>query len=161
MTYTSKRTLASMVSGIILCIVYGFYAAGQYAKGVESWKEWAITILAFIWISIAIIIVIQILFHIAFAISTAVKNQNCDDQEVEKAVSSAMVEDEMDKLIELKSSRIGYTCAGVGFHAMLIALAFNAAPVIALHVLFGSFFIGALIEGAVTVYLYERGVHNG
>ena len=161
MTYASKRTLTSMVAGIILCIVYGFYAAGQYANGVESWKEWAITILAFIWISIAIIVVIQILFHIAFAIGTAARNQDKDDEEVEKAVSSAMVEDEMDKLIELKSSHIGYICAGIGFHGLLIALAFNAAPVIVLHILFGSFFLGALIEGAVTIHMYERGVHNG
>ena len=72
-----------------------------------------------------------------------------------------MYEDERDKLINLKSSRIGYVCAGVGFIAGLIALAFGISAVVALHIIAGAFAVGSIIEGCVSVYLDEMGVRNG
>ena len=72
-----------------------------------------------------------------------------------------MVEDERDKLINLKSSRAGTIIGGFGFMAGLISLAAGASAVAALHVMAGSFAVGSVMEGIVTVFLNERGVRNG
>jgi len=159
MTYKSKRTITSIAAGILFLAAYLVYALGKNSPAPENLKSWALTMLIFIGISVAVSVVIQILFHIAFSIGIAVKEGNA--REVERIVESSMVEDEMDKLINLKSVHIGYICAGIGFVAALAALAFGASAVFALHILFGSFAGGSFVEGGVSVYLYERGVRNG
>jgi hypothetical protein len=153
-----------MAAGLLFLAAYTVYALGKNSPGPESpesLKSWALAILIFIGISVAASILIQILFHVAFSIDIAVKEGKCDDKKVERIVESSMVEDEMDKLINLKSVHIGYICAGIGFVAALAALAFGASAVFALHILFGSFAGGSFVEGGVSVYLYERGVRNG
>jgi hypothetical protein len=153
-----------MAAGLLLFAAYTVYALGKNSpgpEGPESLQSWALVMLVFIGIAVAASIVIQILFHIAFSIGIAVKERESDDKKVERIIESSMVEDEMDKLINLKSGHIGYICAGIGFAAALAALAFGASAVFALHILFGSFAGGSLVEGGVNIYLYERGVSNG
>jgi hypothetical protein len=161
MSYSSKRTIVSIIAGLILITAYIIYALGTAAPASEDLKGWAVAILVFIAISVAVTIIIQILFHIALAIGIAVKERQCEDKEVERIISSTMVEDERDKLISLKSSHIGYICAGIGFVAALVALAFGMTSITALHILFGTFATGSIIEGIVSVYYYENGVCNG
>jgi hypothetical protein len=161
MSYSSKRTIVSMVAGLILIAAYIIYALGANAPAPENLKAWAIAMLVFIGISVAAMIMIQILFHIALAIGIAVKERQCEDKEVERIISSTMVEDERDKLINLKSSHIGYICAGIGFVAALVTLAVGMTSVAALHILFGVFAAGSIIEGIASVYYYEKGVRNG
>jgi hypothetical protein len=154
-----------MVTGILLLTLYIVYVVGKNSSGLEgteSLQSAAITMLIFIGIGVAVSVVIQILFHIAFSIGIAVTERKSDDKTVERIIESTVMEDEMDKLIGLKSAHIGYICAGIGFIAALAALALGAAAVFALHVLFGSFAAGSIIEGTVSVYLYEKGVsRNG
>ncbi len=161
MSYNSKRTIASIIGGVFLIIAYIIYALGEHSPTPEDLKSWAIAILVFIGIGVITIIVIQIIFHIATAIVIAVKEEEHNDEKNENHVSSLMVEDERDKLINLKSAHIGYLFVGIGFILALFNLAFNMPSVFALHILFGSFAIGSIIEGIATVYFYEKGVHNG
>ena len=161
MSYTSKRTLISMGVGVILLIVYAIYAFGNASPAPEDLKSWAVVILVYIGICITAGIIIQILFHIAFAIGIIVKEKEHDDKNVERIIKSSMLEDERDKLISLKSSHIGYSCAGFGFVAGLIALATGIPSIIVLHIMAGAFAVGSIIEGCVSVYLNERGVQNG
>ena len=161
MSYGSKKTIASMAAGILLFIGYTLYALRKQAQGMGGIAAWATTILAFIGISIAAVIVIQILFHILLAAGTAAKQPGSSDKEIGKALEITMAEDEMDRLISLKSERIGYICAGLGFIGVLLSLSLGASPVFALHLLLGAFGAGSLLEGGVSVYLYERGVRNG
>ncbi len=161
MSYKSKRTIVSIVTGIMFLIVYTHYALGAHAPAPDNLKSWATTILVFIGIGVVASIVTQIVFHILFSIGVAIKEQSCDDKKVERMISSLMVEDEMDKLISLKSARIGYFVAVAGFILALAALMAGFSAVMALHILFGTFAIGAIMEGVVSVYLYEKGVLNG
>ena len=161
MSYNSKRTIASMVAGVFLIVAYAIYAFGEHSPTTEDLKSWAIAILVFIGIGVAAVIVIQIIFHIAMAIGIAVKEREHSDKEIEKNISSLMVEDERDKLINLKSAHIGYIFAGIGFALALVGLAFGMPGVFALHILFGAFAIGSVVEGIATVYFYEKGVRNG
>jgi hypothetical protein len=153
-----------MATGLLLFAAYAVYALGKNSPGPESpekLKFWAIAMLIFIGIGIAASMVVQILFHIAFSIGIAVKERESDDKTVERIITSSMVEDEMDKLIGLKSAHIGYICAGIGFIAALAVLAFGLSAVFALHILFGSFAAGSIIEGGMSVYFYERGLQGG
>ena len=78
-----------------------------------------------------------------------------------KLSALSMLEDERDKLINLRSLCIGYTCAGIGLMIALFALAGGAPVVVALHIIVGSGATASLIEGCLGVFFHERGVRNG
>ena len=165
MSYQEKKTITSMVSGLILMGVYALNAWGRYQAGaapVDDPAFWAWMMLRYIGIGIIITIMLQILFHILLSIGIAVReniqNGSRDDKEIEKAIKQEMVEDERDKLIELKSLRAGFILAGIGFIASLVSLALGYSLAVMLNILFFSFFTGSLIEGFVQLYYYRRGL---
>ncbi|MCL2023735.1 MAG: hypothetical protein FWG82_05125 [Oscillospiraceae bacterium] len=158
MSYNSKKTVVSMATGILLAVIYIIYALGDRAPAPDDVKAWAVAMLIFIGIGVTAMIVIMVLFHIAFAIGIAVKENDCDDKEVERIVKSSMVEDERDKLIERKSTHIEHTFVGMGLIAALIALACAMSIVAAVHIMLGATIGGMLIGGCQNIYYHERGV---
>ena len=168
MSYQEKKTIVSILTGILLLAAYCIYAFSKVQSGMfapDYMKFWATAILIFIGIGVVASIVIQIVFHILLSIAIAVKEQvqngKCDDKEIEKTLELEMVEDEMDKLIGLKSMRIGFAIAGIGFIAALVSLVLNYSPAVMLNIIFVSFSIGSMIEGITQLYFYRRGVKNG
>lgn len=168
MSYQEKRTIVNILSGALLLAAYCIYAFGRYQAGaVEAGdlKFWAGTILIFIAIGIVATIIIQIVFHILMSIGITVQkkihNEQVSDREIEKSINFDMIEDEMDKLIELKSMRIGYGFAGVGFIAGMVALVLGYSTAVMLNILFLSFSGGSLLEGFTQLYFYRRGIANG
>ncbi len=159
MSYNSKRTIVSMVLGVVVTIAYAFYALGENAPKLEDVKSWATVMLAFIGVGVAATVVAQVIFHIASAIGIAAREG--EGEKIDRIISSSMVEDEMGKLISLKSTRFTLALVGTSFIAALVALACGVATVVALHALFAGFAIGSLVEGAANVYYNEKGVHNG
>ncbi|MHC1787453.1 MAG: hypothetical protein AB9880_10370 [Christensenellales bacterium] len=167
MSYKVKSTIVSIAAGVLLMAAYVIYAAGQVQSGAATLNDlrfWARTILIFIGIGIAAMIVIQIVFHILLAIGKAireqVKNGKVDDKEIEKSLELDMVEDEMDKLISLKSMRIGYALGGFGFVLALVSLVMDQPAAVMLNVLFASFYLGSLIEALAQLFYYRRGIRN-
>ena len=165
MSYQEKRTGASILAGMAVIAAYCIYAFGKYNSGVvapNDLKFWAVTMLIFIGIGVVTTIILQILFHILFSVSVAVKksmlNEQCDDKDIEKSIKLEVTEDERDKLVELKSMRIGFIVTGVGFIGALVALVLNYSAVVMLNILFLSFNIGSLFEGVGQIYYYRRGV---
>ena len=167
MSYQAKRTIVSIITGAAVLAAYCIYAfgpgrAGALASG--DLKFWAITMLKFIGIGVAVTIVIQIVFHILLSVSVAIKkkiqDQNCADEDIEKSIGAEMVEDEMDKLIELKSTRVGYIFAGIGVVAGLVSLVLDYSPAVMLNIVFISFCAGSLLEGFAQLYFYRRGIRN-
>lgn len=164
MSYQEKKTLASIVSGILVLAAYCLYAFNpiRMASITEGGlKQWAVTMLVFIGIGIAFTIIIQIVFHILFSVSVAVQekinNNDTDDESIERNIKLEMVEDERDRLIELKSNRFGYAVAGIGFIAALVSLVLNYAPAVMLNIFYISISIGSLIEGFAQLFYYRRG----
>ena len=143
MSYNSKKTITSVVAGVLLNIAYIIYALGEHSPAPDNLKSWAIAMLVFIGIGIAAVIVIQIIFHIVTAIGIAIK------------------EHERDKLISLKSTHIGYVFVGIGFVVALAELALGMSSVVALHTLLGAFSVGSIAEGIASICFYEKGVRNG
>ncbi len=164
MSYQEKRTGASIFAGVLVLAAYCIYAFGKYHSGAVApadLKFWASTMLIFIGIGVGVSIIIQIVFHILFSISVAVKrkiqDEQCDDKEIERAIQAEVVEDERDKLIELKSLKLGFIIAGIGFVGGLVSLILNSAPMVMLNILYISFCVGSLFEGAGQIYYYRRG----
>lgn len=168
MSYQEKKTIVSICTGVLLLAAYCIYAFSRVQSGMvapDDLKYWATIILIFIGIGVAASIVIQIVFHILLSIAIAVKKQvqngKCDEKEVEKTIELEMVEDEMDKLIGLKSLRIGFAIAGIGFVAALVSLILNFSAAVMLNIIFVSFSIGTIGEGITQLYFYRRGIKNG
>lgn len=158
MSHSSKRMIAGIAAEILLIIAYLVYVFSGRAPAPDDIKSWAAAILIFIGAGVAVMIVIQILFRIALAIGISVKEKDCDGKKIDRIIKSSMLEDERDKLIDLKSSHIGHVFAGTGFIAALFSLAFGCTVVVALHILLAAFAAGALTGGCASVYHYEKGV---
>ena len=161
MSFNSKKTIVSMGAGVFMLIAYIVYAFGQYSPAPEDIKSWAVAMLVFIGISIAAVIIVQIVFHIATAIGIAIKEQELDREKIDRRFSAITMEDERDKLISLKSSHLSSIIAGTGFVAALFSLVFGASAVLALHIIFCSCAAASTAEGLASVYFYEKGIRNG
>lgn len=164
MSYQEKKTITSIISGFILMVVYALHAWGKYRAGgapADNSAIWAGMMLSYIGIGIVITIILQILFHIFLSVGIAVKakfrDENCDDGLIEQSIKQEMVEDERDKLIELKSLRAGFVLAGIGFVSALVSQVLGAPPALMLNLLFFSFFAGSILEGFFQLYYYRRG----
>lgn len=168
MSYQEKKTIVLVLTGLSILAAYWIYAVNKMQSGMASLddlKFWASAMLIFIGIGIVAVIVILVIFHIMLSISIAVKEQfrngKCEDEEIEKTIELEMVEDEMDKLIGLKSLRVGYTIGGAGFIAALISVMLNYPPAVMLNIIYVSFNIGSAAEGIAQLYFYRRGIRNG
>ena len=165
MSYKIKRIIVALISGVLILIAYSAYAVGKVNSGAASLDDtrfWATTILAAIGIAIVAMIVIQIVFHIVLSIAAAVDEQiktgQCDDKKVERNIELEMVEDEMDKMIELKATKIGFTIVGIGFVAALGTMALGGQTGVMLNIMFGSFAVGSMIEAIAQIYYYGKGI---
>lgn len=159
MTYQTKKTIVSLLASIAILISYCISVYNDISKGLTLENDatfWAKKMLIFIAIGVAINMISFIVFHILLSVNLSVK----DSKEINRKLELEMVEDEMDKLIELKSLRVGYIFASTGFILGLILLAFNTSIAIVLNILFLSFFIGAIAEGISNLFFYFRGIRN-
>lgn len=159
MTYQTKKTIVSLLASIAILISYCISVYNDISKGLTLENDatfWAKKMLIFITIGVAINIISFIVFHILLSVNLSVK----DSKEINRKLELEMVEDEMDKLIELKSLRVGYIFASTGFILGLILLAFNTSIAIVLNILFLSFFVGAIAEGISNLFFYFRGIRN-
>jgi len=164
MSYQEKKIITSIVSGFILMGAYVMHALDRYRAGTAPADDlalWAGMMLRYIGIGIIVTIILQIVFHILLSVGIAVRekmrDETCEDKVIETTIKQEMVEDERDKLIELKSLRVGFILAGIGFIAALLCLVLGYPPVLMLHILFFSFFTGSIFEGFSQLYFYRRG----
>ena len=164
MSYQEKRILSSIGAGILVLAAYCLYAfnpdrLASIAPG--DLKQWATTMLIFIGIGVVFMIIIQIVFHILFSVSVAVtetiRNGEKSEAAIESSINSEMVEDERDRLIELKANRVGFAISGTGFIAALVSLVLGYSPVVMLNILFITLLAGSILEGFVRLFYYRSG----
>ncbi|MFH1513014.1 MAG: hypothetical protein ABIG45_06640 [Bacillota bacterium] len=164
MYYQEKRTIVGIAEGIALLAAYCIYVTGKLNAGaatLDDLKFFAVAMLTFIGIGIVLAIVIQIVFHILFSVSIAVRERNNDEKQVETAINAAMVEDERDKIIDLKSTRIPFIVSMVGFIAGLVLVALEYPAAVMLNILFIAASLGSIGEGVAKLIYYKAGVRNG
>lgn len=167
MSYQEKRTFTTILVGLAVLIsylVYVFSNPSNLSGNNDDIKNWALSILTFIAIGIVLTIITQIVFHIAFSIGFAIKekikNPELSDKEIESGIKSLMVTDERDKIVELKSLRVGFIMAGIGFVLGLILILLDYSVIVMLNTFFISFSLGSLLEGLVQIFYYRRGVKH-
>ena len=158
MSVQSKRSLASASLCLILVGYYIYNALSGNAPAGDDLQGWARRILMFLGIGVGANIVGMILFHIFYAIAAAIKGRAQEDEKVERLIASSFVEDERDKLIELKGMRVSLGIVGLGILAALVAMAFGQSMLVALHVICGAAAMSTVADGVVCAVLYEKGV---
>jgi len=164
MSYPQKRTLVNIVT---MAAVYTAYCLTAFSKHsfAGDLKPWAITMLTYIGVAAIAAIIIQIVFHIFFSIGVsvheAVKRQDPESAEIEEALKGALVEDERDKLLELKSSRANSVTLAGGLMLGLVSLVLGFPYAVMLNLIYGAFFVGTIAEGIVNLILYRKGAMHG
>lgn len=163
MTYQTKKTMISLMTSLILLFSYCITVYNDFSKGLifeNDARFWARRMLLFIAIGVVLNIISFIVFHILLSVNVSVKGSTTDSKEINRKLELEMIEDEMDKLIELKALRVGYIVSSTGFILSLILFAFNIAIAIVLNILFLSFFVGGIFEGFSNLFFYFRGIRN-
>lgn len=143
-----------MIAGGGVLVAYAVYTAE--VPHPQSLQWWAITMLVFIGIAVVVQLFVQIIFRIVLSAAFAAQAGG-DSPGVERMVATAMAEDEMDRIIDLKSMRVGYVILGTGVLSALVTLALAGSPVLGLNILFWSLAAAAIASGVGRVYGFERG----
>lgn len=148
MTYQEKKSIVSLISAILIFGIYCLYTFPKYPNGVLTQSEifhfWGSFVLILTLISIVAHIVISIIFNIIFRITTG-----------EKEPSFA---DELDKLIDLKSTRNSFFVFIIGFLLAMGSLVINQPTQVMFIVLIISGFLSDLTGSVTKLYHYRRGV---
>ncbi|MCU6712123.1 hypothetical protein M6D81_25825 [Paenibacillus sp. J5C_2022] len=168
MSYQEQRSIATMITALLITGAYGVYVYGKLQTGAiadDDMRFWAGTMLMFIGIGIVVAIAVQLIFHMLLSVAVAVRektrNGKCDDNEMQKTIESEMVTDERDKLIELKAVKVGFIVVGIGFVAALASQVLHQSSAVMINIMFVSFFAGSMVGSLTQFYLYRKGVTNG
>jgi len=148
MDIKEKRVLISLIGSVLILGFYAWYVYSRYIAGnpdiLNDFRFWGKSFL----ILIPVAIVTQIIIQIVFAIYIHATS----DEEIDP------VEDERDKLIELKAIKVSHYIFIVGFMLAMGSLALGSQPWIMFVVLIFSGFIASVVNEIVRLYLYRRGV---
>ncbi len=149
MDIKEKRILVSLVGSVVVMLFYAWYIYSRYIAGnpdiLNDFRFWGRSFLILIPIAIGI----QILIHIIFAIIIHIlwKGEDIDP-----------IEDERDKLIELKAIKISHYIFIVGFMLAMGSLALGMQPWVMFVVLISSGFVASTVNELFRLYYYRKGV---
>ncbi len=162
MSYHEKRALSGLVTLLVVVMgycIYGFGARPDRNVKNDDIKFWAGAVLLFIAVGVIITVISEIVLYISEYLTAHNKNNKCkmSASQIMKAIYTF---DEMDRLIELKTSKISYAFTLIGFIMAVIFVLIGFSASIMINIIFFSMCIGSLIEGIVVIYYYKVGVAN-
>jgi hypothetical protein len=148
MSYQEKLSILSLINTILILGFYSLYVFSKYISvNPDIIYDMKFLGKAFI-ILIPFTIVVQIVMHILFVIFNKIITMEDPPKK----------EDEMDKLIELKSIRISHWVFIVGFFSAMTSQALGMAP----YVMFLSFVVSGFLAGIISdiakIWYYRKGV---
>ena len=148
MTYQEKKSIVSLVSTILIFGSYCLYMYPRHPKeGLKSlgtFHYWGSFVLNLLLFSIVAHIMISIVFNLVFRMTTG-----------EKEPAFA---DELDKLIDLKATRISFFVFIVGFLLAMGSLVLYQPSQAMFIILIISGFISDLTGSVTKLYHYRKGV---
>lgn len=147
MSYQEKKSIVSLISTLLIFGTYSLYIFQQHSAEIfapAAFSFWASVILILIPVSIAAKIVINIVFNIIHRMAT---------NEQEPAFM-----DELDKLIELKSTRNSHYVFVFGFLLSMGSLAMNMPVYVMFMVLILSGLLSEIAGVITTLYFYRKGI---
>jgi hypothetical protein len=142
-----KSILISLITSVLILGSYSLYVYHTYIEGnkdiINDFTFWGKAFL----VLIPIAIVAQLIIHIIFAIiNKIVTNEDIP-----------IIDDERDKLIELKTIRISHWTFTLGFLLAMGSLAIGMPPYVMFILLISSGFIAELAGGFAKIYYYRKG----
>jgi hypothetical protein len=149
MSYQEKSIAVSLVTHLLIVVYYlvNLFQM-QQAGGLVSTKVfslWAIVIVS----TIIVNILGNILTNIVLSIVQAIKTRS---EHVEK-----FIEDERDKLIGLKGSKVSYIAFSLGVLASMLTFAFGQPPLVMFSLLILASIVGEITGDLSQLYLYRKG----
>jgi hypothetical protein len=148
MDIKEKRILISLISSVLIMFFYALYVYNKQISGnpdiLNDFRFWGKSFLIFI----PVAIVAQIIIQIGFAIYISATSR----EEIDP------IEDERDKLIELKAIKISHYLFIIGFMLAMGSLALGMQPWIMFVVLISSGFIASVVNEITRLYFYRKGV---
>ena len=149
MDIKEKRILVSLVGSVLIMLIYAWYVYSRYVAGnpdiLNDFKFWGRSFLILIPIAIILQIVIQIIF--AITVHVMWKGEEIDP-----------IEDERDKLIELKAIKISHYLFLLGFTMAMGSLALGMQAWVMFVVLISSGFVASVVNELIRLYYYRKGV---
>jgi hypothetical protein len=149
MDIKEKRILVSLLSSVLVILFYSWYVYSKYIADnpaiLNDFKFWGTSFIILIPVAIGIQIVIQIIF----AIVTHILNKG---EEIDP------IDDERDKLIELKAIKISHYLFILGFVLAMGTLAMGMQPWVMFVVLISSGFLASMVNEILRLYFYRKGV---
>ena len=148
MDIKEKRILISLISSVLIMVFYVLYVYNRQIAGnpdiLNDFRFWGKSFL----ILIPVAIVAQIIIQIGFAIFISATSR----EEVDP------IEDERDKLIELKAIKISHYLFIIGFMSAMGSLTLGMKPWVMFVVLISSGFIASVVNEIARLYFYRKGV---
>ncbi|MFH2114445.1 MAG: hypothetical protein ABIJ86_08055 [Spirochaetota bacterium] len=150
MSYKENSIVVSLAAYLMIVSYYLFKVFGMLQDGgqvaSQLFRLWAVVIITGIVVTIAGNILVNIVVSIVYAIRTGGKEYD------------RFIEDERDKLIDLKGSKVAYITFSVGVLCAMLTFAFGQPPLVMFSLII-FFSITAEIAGSLAqLYLYRRGV---
>lgn len=149
MSYQEKNITVSLVSSLLIGGYYLINLLQMYQEGslvsTRVFRLCAIVIIATIIVNIVSTILTNIVLSIVHAIKTRTN-------EVER-----FIEDERDKLIELKGVKVSYVAFSVGVLVSVLTFAFGQPPLVMVSMIVLSALTAEIIGDISQIYLYRRG----
>ena len=148
MSFQEKQSILSLFNGIIILGIYSIYVYQKYLLAtpeiINDFKFWGKIFI----ILIPIVIVVQIVMHILFYIGNTIVTRESPPEK----------QDEMDKLIELKSMRLSHWIFILGFFLAMGSQALGMANWVMFVCLIGFGFAAGLASDMAKIYFYRKGV---
>jgi len=148
MDQKERQVLVTLIATIFILGLYSLYVYNKYIvpdnEIINSFKFWGRSFI----ILVPVAIVAQILIHIIFAIM----NKIITNEDI------PTIDDERDKLIELKSIRISHWIFTLGFLLAMGSQAIDMEPWVMFITLFCSGFLSGIVSEAAKLYYYRKGV---
>lgn len=148
-SYQEKSIIVSIITNLVCYALYGVvvwqrYQAGSSTMMDETFKFWASVILILIPVLVGAQLISQIVFVI---LNTIITREEQPD-----------ITDELDKLIELKSTRNFYHIFMVGFVVAMGSQVINLSPTVMFVILFGAIMLAGVMGDVFRLYFYRKGL---
>jgi len=148
MDLKERRILVSLISSVLILGIYCLYVYYRHIAGnpevLNDLKFLGKSFLILLPVAIGAQIVIQIVFAIVTKIAG---NEDIDP-----------IDDERDKLIELKAIKISHYIFILGFMLAMGSLALGMKPWVMILVLISSGFVASVVNEILRLYYYRKGV---
>jgi hypothetical protein len=150
MSYQEKKVTVSLAAHLFIAGYYLFNVNRMLQDGGlnagELFSLWAVVIITAILITIFGNILANIILSIIHAIRTG-------GEEAER-----FIEDERDKLIELKGSRVSYIIFSIGVLGAMLTFVFGQSPLVMFSLIILSSITAEIAGNVAQIILYRKGV---